>query len=246
MTAFQSRDFLLDCGCGIGVPPTNENDHGRDGHATQVFLDPQEAVDVRQGASLPHWTQDGATYAVTFRLADSLPAGVLQQWKSEREKLLESSRVAGRELSSAEQASLAELYSERIEAFLDAGEGRCWMRDPRIAGIVSEALRHFDGDRYVLHAWCVMPNHVHAVLKPARGHQLQDILHSWKSFTAHKANEILGLSGEFWQAESFDRLLRDGRDFHNQCDYVLANPSKAGLVGWPWVGCGIGVPPMSR
>jgi len=81
-----------------------------------------------------------------------------------------------------------------------------------------------------------MSNHVHAILKPHEGIELPDILHSWKSYTATKANEMLGRSGAFWQSEYYDHLIRDEEDFIHQVNYVLSNPDKAELEGWPWVG----------
>jgi REP element-mobilizing transposase RayT len=110
------------------------------------------------------------------------------------------------------------------------------MRDQRVARLVAGALTHFDGERYGLLAWCVMPNHVHAVFRPLEGFALSAILHSWKSFTASAANRVLGRKGEFWQAESYDHLVRDGDDLANQVRYVAQNPCKAGLAEWPWVG----------
>jgi (E)-4-hydroxy-3-methylbut-2-enyl-diphosphate synthase len=82
-----------------------------------------------------------------------------------------------------------------------------------------------------------MPNHVHAVLRPAEGELLEKILHSWKSFTAHEINRRLGTSGAVWQKESYDHLVRDGEDLRNQVGYVMRNPVKAGLGDWEWVGC---------
>ncbi len=100
--------------------------------------------------------------------------------------------------------------------------------------MVASAIRHFDGQRYRLYAWCVMPNHVHAVLEPLGAWKLAQILHSWKSFTAHEANRLLKRSGEFWQREYYDRMLRDGREFLRAVEYVGNNPLKAGLRDWPW------------
>ena len=82
-----------------------------------------------------------------------------------------------------------------------------------------------------------MPNHVHAVLKLAPGEELEKILHSWKSFTAHEINKLTGEGGVIWQKESYDHLVRDGEDLRNQVVYVLDNPRKARLDGWKWVGC---------
>ena len=120
------------------------------------------------------------------------------------------------------------------------------MRDNRVAEIVANALHHFDRARYSLAAWCVMPNHVHVVIQPFAGlistagtpvslTDLPDILHSWKSFTAKEANKLLRRSGEFWQAEYYDHLIRKEAEFRHAVRYVLNNPIKAGLKNWKWV-----------
>lgn len=80
-----------------------------------------------------------------------------------------------------------------------------------------------------------MPNHVHVILRPLSSHALEDILHSWKSFTATAANKILGRTGAFWQKESYDHIVRDAHELQRTVKYVQENPSKAGLQNWPWV-----------
>ncbi len=80
-----------------------------------------------------------------------------------------------------------------------------------------------------------MPNHVHVVMTPFSGEALSDILHSWKSYTAHKAKEILGVT-RFWAREYYDHIIRSDRELDNTIAYVRCNPAKAGLVKWPWVG----------
>jgi REP element-mobilizing transposase RayT len=193
---------------------------------------------IRQGANLPHWRLDGSIYAVTFRLADSLPQEVLSRWKSEREDIVRRAVQASRPLSTFELRRLDKLHSERVENWLDQGHGSCVLRDPRVARLVADALRHFDGERYELLAWCVMPNHVHAVLQPFPGRELSLILLSWKGYTGKKAREILDMrgAGEFWQKESYDHIVRDEEDFARQVQYVLDNPAAAGLRDWPWIG----------
>jgi len=196
-------------------------------------------VHKRNGAYLPHWTQTAATYAVTFHLADSLPADVLERWRSERDKIVHLDEAQGRELTSHQQRELARPYCDRVESYLNAGHGQCYLREPKVAELVANALKHFDGERYDLIAWAVMPNHVHAIVKPYQGIELPDILGSWKSYTANKANELLGRTGAFWQTEYYDHLIRDQEDFDHQVNYVLSNPHKAGLSDWPWVGAKI-------
>jgi tRNA threonylcarbamoyl adenosine modification protein (Sua5/YciO/YrdC/YwlC family) len=199
-------------------------------------IDPFKEIRKWRGRHLPHWTQEGATYAVTFRLADALPAGVVADWELQRHEILERARRQGRELTEAEERRLAELFSEKVESCLDGGHGKCWLHDERVARVVRDALLHFEGERYDLAAWCVMPNHVHVIVHPLPGHRLSEILHGWKSFTAKKANQLLGRSGEFWQPESYDQRIRSERELRYQVQYVLENPQKAGLKGWPWVG----------
>ncbi len=102
--------------------------------------------------------------------------------------------------------------------------------------MVQNALMHFDGDRYEIVAWCIMPNHVHVIVRPLGENQLSEILHSWKSFTAKEANRILRRTGQFWQEEYYDHLIRDEEEFNAEVQYVLDNPLKAGLKDWPWRG----------
>ncbi len=197
-----------------------------------------DASDVikRHGAHLPHWRQPGAIYAVAFRLGDSVPAQLVEAWKMERDEIGQRAREQGRNLSTIERTELHKLYSARVESYLDAGRGQCLLKSPAVAEMVQNALKHFDGDRYDLLAWAIMPNHVHAVFRPRRGHELSKILHSWKSFTAKEANKILGREGPLWQEEYYDHLIRDDEDLHNELNYVFNNPSKAGLVNWDWRG----------
>jgi acetylornithine/succinyldiaminopimelate/putrescine aminotransferase/REP element-mobilizing transposase RayT len=229
---------------------TRGEDHRQDADATGGIgfqpMNPRERIALRYGANLPHWTQTGATYAVVFRLADSLPTDVVDRWKDERASILLNAKLQQRELSEVEQRRLRELFSQKVEQYLDAGYGNCWLRDDRIAEAVQDALFSFAGQRYDLFAWCIMPNHVHVIIQPQPGFPLPRILHSWKSFTANKANRILNRTGEFWQAESYDHLIRDQADFKNQIEYVETNPTKARLGKWPWVSRGIGFQPMDH
>jgi REP element-mobilizing transposase RayT len=198
--------------------------------------EPKPYLKVRQGARLPHGTRQGATYAVTFRLADSLPKSVLESWTFERQDIIRTAKQMGRPLTSHEKLRLEKVFAEKVEKYLDEGLGASLMRDSRIASIVANALTFFDGTRYDLLAWCVMPNHVHVALRPLGGHDLPGILHSWKSHTAKEINKLLGSRGQVWETEYYDHMIRDERDLQAQVDYVLANPRRAGLEDWKWVG----------
>jgi REP element-mobilizing transposase RayT len=121
---------------------------------------------------------------------------------------------------------------------LDAGLGACWLGRPDIAELVEMALLHFDGERYRLLAWCIMPNHVHVLVEPTAENLLDQIVHSWKSYTAHQANRLLGRSGVFWHRDYFDRYMRDEGHLARTVEYVENNPVKAGLTSdptkWRW------------
>ena len=189
--------------------------------------------------SLPHLKREGGTYFVTFRLADTLPAEVLEKLKHERELILQQALAAKRPLTWTEQEELFRWYSTRVDTYLDAGHGECFLRQPAIAELVANALQYFDGQRYELRAWVVMPNHVHAVLWPMPSHTLSEILHSWKSFTASEANRRLNRVGQdFWQTESYDHLTRDDADLARCCQYTTMNPVNARLCArpedWQW------------
>lgn len=187
-----------------------------------------------QGANLPHWTAEGATYSVTFRLADAIPVPAAARLRDQLADL-EARRERGALLSLDEQVHLARLRERIVDGVLDAAHGECLFRDARLAQTVADALTHFDGQRYSLSAWCVMPNHVHVVFTPLAGFTLSKILHSWKSFTANAINRQLQRSGPVWQAESYDHLVRDKADFMHHVFYVRENPQRAGLQDWPWV-----------
>ena len=193
-------------------------------------------LEIRHGARLPHWTREGASYAVTFRLADSLPKSVLESWDFERSDLIRSAQQLGRRLTSYEERRLDALFSRKVDKYLDEGQGECRLGEDKIAALVASAFEFFDESRYRLFAWCVMPNHVHVVLQPLPGHELPQILHSWKSYTAKEINKLLGIKGALWEVEYYDHLIRNERDFKAQIEYVLANPSKAGLQNWKWRG----------
>ena len=238
-------------GGGAPPPPGDRRDaeatlgDRRDGEATLGDRQDAEAtLRKRQGFYLPHWTKAGAVYHSVFRLADSLPQSVLEQWIAERDLLLKIAKKNPDGLNDHDLRRLHHLVSERTEEYLDSGHGSCLMKDPVLAKIVADALRHFDSQRYQLHAWCVMPNHVHTVVEPWSGFELSEILHSWKSFTAHEINKAREGSGTLWQKEPYDHIIRDEASYHRVVQYVLENPKAAGLKSWPWVGRGgFGVTP---
>jgi menaquinone-specific isochorismate synthase len=192
-------------------------------------------VTIRNRGHLPHWEKDSAIYFVTFRLSDSLPKSVLDQVDSERHAIVKTANQLHRDLSSDEHRKLQRLSTPVIEQFLDSGSGACHLQIPGIAEEVANAVRHFDDKRYRLFAWCVMPNHVHVVARLFPGQTLASVVHSWKSFSAKRANELLGSHGAFWQREYYDHLIRSEGEFERAIRYVNDNPLRAKLRDWKWV-----------
>jgi REP element-mobilizing transposase RayT len=163
---------------------------------------------------LPHFDSPETIQFITFRLADSLPHHVAQALKATNE------------------------YALALDRELDGNLGECWLAQPKIAALVQEALLHFDGERYRLLAWCLMPNHAHVVVEAVDSHSLSEVVRGWKSFSARRANGLLGRTGPFWHPDYFDRYMRNEEHLHRTIEYVEQNPVKAGLTktagDWPW------------
>ncbi len=195
-------------------------------------------VKVRDRGRLPRWEKESATYFITFRLHDSLPKAVLERIESERESVVKTAKRLDREVSSSERKKIQQLSTKVIEQYLDNGAGACHLKHPAIAGIVADTLRHFDNQRYRLFAWCIMPNPVHVVVCVFPAHALAEVIHSWKSYSAKRANDLLNCGGSFWQKEYYDHLVRNENEFERAVRYVAENPEKAGLKSsrWVWVG----------
>ncbi|MBZ0271172.1 transposase [bacterium] len=169
---------------------------------------------------LPHFDSAFATQLVTYRLADAMPRDVVERLR----------------LSAEHEGDAA--LRKRLDSYLDAGRGACWLAQENIAEIVVNAWKHFDGDRYRLHAWVVMPNHVHVIVQPIAPHLLAKIVQSWKSFTAKQINKAVGREGQVWQVEYWDRFIRNEEHYKSAVTYIHENPVVAGLVAradeWKW------------
>jgi REP element-mobilizing transposase RayT len=162
---------------------------------------------------LPHFDGQTTTQFVTYRLADTLPKNLLDSYKRQLDR-----------------GSISESeYHDLIDAYLDGSSGEAFLRLAEIADMIEENLLRFDDAKYKLHAWVIMPNHIHILFTPVNGYKLSLIMHSIKSYTANRANELLGRSGNFWAREYFDRYIRDGRHYSNTVAYIHNNPVVAGL-----------------
>lgn len=166
---------------------------------------------------LPHFDRPDLVQSLTMRLGDSIPADLRQQLHRESDKVIRS---------------------KRLESLLDQGLGACELRRPEIAGMVEASLLHFDGIRYRMLAWVLMPNHLHCVFECVNGYPLCRLVHSWKSFTAHEAGRLGCGASPFWWPDYYDRFVRDFRHLEAVIAYIHRNPVSAGLCQepeeWPW------------
>jgi len=107
------------------------------------------------------------------------------------------------------------------------------LKESSLASLVEEVLWFGHGERYVLHAYVIMPNHIHLLLNPLEGWSLAKILQGIKGFSSMQVNKILQRKGAFWQDESFDHVIRNEEDWLDKFNYIHNNPVMAGLVTMP-------------
>lgn len=192
-----------------------------------IYFD-YESLTAQRRRNLPHWEQRGVTYFVTFRLWDSIPKEVAERIKNEREEWKRLNKIVNdvdlHNLNIEKKIEYHRLFSKRIDDLLDNGHGSCVLRNPEISLIVLTALEHFDGERYQIDHWVIMPNHVHILVKPIKNWSLTKITHSWKSYTANEINKILGRNGQLWMHESFDHIVRSPEQLQRIRKYISDNP----------------------
>jgi REP element-mobilizing transposase RayT len=201
------------------------------------LFDPKIDLRITAG-NLPHWYQPGVTYFVTYRTNDSFPASVANRWYCRRDDWLRRHDIDPaspgwkarlRELPDPQQNEFDKNFSSEYLEHLDRGHGECVLRRPDLAAIVAENIRHFDGERYILADFVVMPNHVHLLVCLLGATDIEGQCSSWKKYTATKINKALGQHGRFWHEESFDHLVRTPDHFAYFRRYIADNPNTARL-----------------
>jgi len=200
------------------------------------FFDPKQEYSV-SWKSLPHWSQVGTICFITWRTADSLPAAVVKRLSAEREDILQrfgldpksDLRAALAQLPPSERGRAQSVLFNAWDTQLDRGAGECVLARTELAQIVEKSLRHFDGDRYLLSDFVVMPNHVHVLVAFRDENSLLKQCTSWKRFTGQRIQASLGRHGPFWQVEQFDHLVRSEEQFVHLRRYIAENPKKAKL-----------------
>lgn len=201
------------------------------------FFHPHDDLLITQ-RKLPHWAQDGAVVFITWRTHDSMPQDVLTAWRAERNRWLVAHDIDPtiKGWKSCVQALPPDVMAEYHDHFttrwheeLDAGHGACVLRDPALAQIVHDSLLHFDGERYEMLSFVIMPNHVHLLVCFSDKAALLEQCEPWKHFTGVQINRRLGVKGRFWQQDAFDHLVRHAAQFRRLQHYIAENPAHAGL-----------------
>jgi menaquinone-specific isochorismate synthase len=200
-------------------------------------FDPSQPAAIT-GHHLPHWTQPGCTYFLTFRLHDSFPEAFAERWYADRSDWLrqhdvdvdaEGGWAAGlARLPQAAQEDFRQRFASAMERKLDELHGSCLLRDDGYRALVERALRFFHNGRYRLGRYAILPNHVHALVAPL-GTGLKSICYSWKHWSAGQINRRRGVRGTVWQSESFDHIVRSEEDLERFDAYITRNPARAGL-----------------
>lgn len=192
---------------------------------------------------LPHWRQDGATYAVTFRLGDALPQSKLQELKRHRERW-EIANPESRD--EAQWKAFAKNITAMTERWMDEGYGVCHFRVPSNAELVGNALRFYEDTKCSVPCFTVMPNHIHAIMKPRAGFELETVLKTIKGWLSRQINQRTSNSPSqrnagasvhnspnssqgLWAQESYDRIIRDEEHLYRVVQYIGRNGSAVGL-----------------
>jgi putative transposase len=186
----------------------------------------------------PHWAQAGAVVFITFRTHDSIPHEVVERWDREKQQWLhERGKDTGaqwslivRQLSESDRADFHKMFNRQRESFLDSCHGRCLLKRPELSKIVADSLLHFDGERYRMGDFIVMPNHVHLLAVFPEADAMKAQCGSWLHYTAVRINQALGEKGKFWQQEPFDHIVRSLDQYEYLRQYIADNPQKARLA----------------
>jgi len=169
---------------------------------------------------------------------------VLESWLADRRKFLQKVGIddAARDwrqciqsLPPSTRVEFNRMFSDRWNDELDACHGACVLRRPEFAGIVADSLHHFDGDRYDLTDFVIMPNHVHLLVAFLTEDAMLAQCESWKHFTATRINRKLEREDRFWQQDGFDHLVRSTEEFEYLRGYIADNPQRAKLRGGEYI-----------
>jgi len=195
-----------------------------------IGCDPDKPIETYT-RNLPHWRQDGATYFVTFNLADALPESKKGELRSLRREW-EHKHPPPRD--EAAWTEFAKTVFRTVEKWMDAGYGKCWFRQPQYAAELHRSILHLHNKRYEIGCFVIMGNHSHLVIRPFDGVELESEIGSIKSVTARFINRREGHQGTIWQQESYDRIIREEEHLYRVVQYIGSNPRRARIPTADW------------
>jgi REP element-mobilizing transposase RayT len=182
------------------------------------YLNPEGKIR-KSGDGLPHWQQGKVMQFVTFRLEDSLPRSLMDDWAEQRSRwLLENPEPWTDDV----RAEYHRKFSRQFERWLDQGMGACLFADSDARKVLTDCLMRFEGERVMHQAWVIMPNHVHLLFSPRV--PLEKLIQGWKSHSARTLGR-----GPIWQRDYYDTMIRDSDHFANALRYIRRNPLKGKL-----------------
>jgi len=206
--------------------------------------------------NLPHWRQSGATYFVTFHLADALPTAKRNELASMRREWEHRNSLARTTVAwppgpcalphgpgahattvlhdEAAWTEYAKTVFRKVERWMDAGHGECWFRQPQYADELHRTILHFHEARYEIGCFVIMANHCHLVIRPFDDCELEEEVGSMKSVTANFVNKREERRGSLWQQESYNRIIRDEEHLYRVVQYIGINPRQAGIAHEDW------------
>ncbi|MDD2230912.1 MAG: transposase [Candidatus Cloacimonetes bacterium] len=186
--------------------------------------------------SLPHWFDVDKPVFITYRLRFTLPNVIVQELQKRKTEWFKEIQNLETEAKQTKLASKDGVFFAWFDELITKSiEVPQILHEREITDIIADSFRYFDNIRYQIIAYCIMPNHVHVLISPlkqANGeiYPLSHITYTWKKFTAAAINSFLGKSGNLWQQESYDHLVRDETELEKVIDYIIQNPVKARLV----------------
>ena len=179
------------------------------------YYNKEEAKQITLG-HLPHISERQKLYAVTFRLHDSMPQEIVKAYIDRYE-----SEFGKDELFKSKREAM--LYKKMME-YMDAGHGECLLKNKDVRHIVEDAFNYINNRMVIIHAYVIMPNHVHMVFETLNDISIQRVMHSLKRYTALEINRLLKRKGCVWQREYYDRLIRNNAHYFNAINYIHNNP----------------------
>ena len=103
-----------------------------------------------------------------------------------------------------------------------------FFRHERWARLMLATLNHYDGTGYKLHAYVVMPDHLHLLISPFES--VEKAAQLIKGGFSFRAKRELLWHGGIWQPGFTDHRIRDVEDWQEHLAYIRNNPVNARLV----------------